>query len=702
MRVVYRRFFPVLLVLLSLEHLCSRHACADEGEEGGVNHTVGGNLTGTHSYRSPSLLSIGDSLVTVSETWDPSDTEQYVDVITEYSAHYGAPAVTQVAVRNDTLDFHAVYKHKEDRESTMHPTAVAIDGMIFVLIFCKNIGASGNQTGDAVIMPHVAKGVVLPGGATGNVWVNWTQLMPIRSLLPKVIEGKRVSMFFGGGGNTIVMTKGTLVMPVQMVRTDDQRFATIIYSSNNGTSWTVAKGFTDSGCRESSVLIWKRKMLLVARSDDGYTKVFESDYMGDVWTESLGTISRVLGNSPDRRGPGNQGSAITIPLGNETVMFFTQTTVSNSSDSNEGDINRIDQRIWFSDGSRMVKVGHIYWNDHLSSSRSYLLYSNNRLLCAYEMGAEKAYAITVRSLVGELENARFARETWARQDAYISGICSSAKESAPCASGVPVDGLVGLLSSMVNGTAWVDAYFSVNANFVGGLAGPAGLTFEGTARGGRWPVGVQGQNQRFHFANTHFTLVLTLTIHEQTAPRAPVLVTRLYENGSYIDLEFSYTDDKRWHIQYGAEYGSTSGQWALNQEHQLAFVLRGGTIAVYLDGKRMPTMARMLAGNGNLLNITHFYIGGYGTVKQSPRDRLTIRNAMLYNRPLKKAEIDKLFAAKSGITAATKGIEPLTPKWNHKTKDLEPQSGDGRADHAFRTPSWALPLFVLHLYSLFM
>nr|CCC89562.1 putative trans-sialidase [Trypanosoma congolense IL3000] len=650
------------VVLIRVSHMPSEGlARVDAGDKG--NHEVGVNRTGPYSYRSPSLLAVQGSLITVSETWDTTDEKKYVDVITEYSRDYGTSLVTQVAIRSDKADFHAVYTHQEDRESTLHPTAVASGDKVYVLVFCKNIGANDSLTGDQVIMPYVATGTVLPLGAIGETWVDWTALNPIRALLPGFVGGKRASRFFGGGGNGIATPQGTIIIPVQVVRTDDEYFASIIYSTNGGSSWALAKGVTDAGCRESSVLEWKGKLLLVSRSNDGFTKVYESGDMGTKWTEALGTISRVFGNSPNRTGPGNQGSAVVANIDNVPVMIFSHTTVLHGGGDGDdsGRIREIHQRIWLSDGNRIVKVGHIYWDDHLQSSHNNLLYDKGKLFCAYEAGAEKTSAVLVRSLDDELSKVEAALEAWKRQDSYLSTVCASGSDTAPCESGVPIDGLVGLLSTTLSERQWIDAYLSVSAEVVGARSIPQGVLFEGPIRGGRWPVAAQGQNQRYHFVSKHFTLVITVSIHERTTDRAPLLVLRPQEDAG-ADLELSYTADHRWHVRHGNEHGSTSGAWVKDREHQLVLVCEAGDASLYLDGKRMPTMGRRLVESGAPLGVSHFSIGGYGLEKRSPNGKLTVRNVMLYNRPLNKTEIDTVFHVRDKITAATTIVKAFEQK----------------------------------------
>ncbi|EKF26128.1 trans-sialidase, putative, partial [Trypanosoma cruzi marinkellei] len=198
---------------------------------------------------------------------------------------------------------------------------------------------------------------------------------------------------------------------------------------------------------------------------------------------------------------------------------------------------------------------------------------------------------------------------------------------------------------------WKDEYLGVNAtinNTEGGAATKAsdGIEFHGAWA--EWPVGGQGENQLYHFANYNFTLVATVSI--DGVPKGdtpiPLMGVKLNDEGKSKLMELSYEKGKKWILQCsdGRSSEKLSNSWKSKTQYQVAIVLRNGTQAtVYVDGKSVGEAPCQLE-NTDSKGISHFFIGGDGGSTNNKRSQkgvpVTVRNVLLYNRPLSSEEIN--------------------------------------------------------------
>ncbi|ESS55843.1 trans-sialidase [Trypanosoma cruzi Dm28c] len=238
-------------------------------------------------------------------------------------------------------------------------------------------------------------------------------------------------------------------------------------------------------------------------------------------------------------------------------------------------------------------------------------------------------------------------------------LCPSAKKDAStdtaCSTTVKItDGLVGFLSGNFSGNTWRDEYLGVNATVKGNDEGEtkATKTSDGvnfTGAWAEWPVGKQGENQLYHFANYNFTLVATVSIHGETQEGSPIplMGAKMSDDNNPVLLGLSYDSEKKWIVFCGGGQNKEhSSNWEPGTTHQLAIVLQNGKQgSAYVDG--------ILVGNAqcNLQDmdskaVSHFYIGGDGGAKSDSESRggvsVTVTNVLLYNRPLSTAEIGAL------------------------------------------------------------
>ncbi|EKG01127.1 trans-sialidase, putative [Trypanosoma cruzi] len=137
----------------------------------------------------------------------------------------------------------------------------------------------------------------------------------------------------GSGGSGVLTHDGTLVFPVEGTKKENEgekAVSLIIHNSkSNAASWKLSKEAPDGGCSDPSVVEWgeKDKLIMMTACDDGRRRVYESDDMGESWTEALGTLSRVWGNKQGEGAKGVRSGFITATIdgdeNNRNVMLFT-------------------------------------------------------------------------------------------------------------------------------------------------------------------------------------------------------------------------------------------------------------------------------------------------------------------------------------------------------------------------------------------
>ncbi|EKF98668.1 trans-sialidase, putative, partial [Trypanosoma cruzi] len=172
-------------------------------------------------------------------------------------------------------------------------------------------------------------------------------------------------------------------------------------------------------------------------------------------------------------------------------------------------------------------------------------------------------------LAEKLQSVKKVLATWKEVDERVSLLCTSLSaqkdRSTANACGPTVkitDGLVGFLSDNFSENTWRDEYLGVNAtvnNNEGSAASAVtgtgnGVKFTGRGAGAQWPVGKQGENQLYHFANYNFTLVATVSIHgEPEGSPIPLMGVRAGSNGNEnkVLLGLSYDSGKKWQVLCG-------------------------------------------------------------------------------------------------------------------------------------------------------
>ncbi|PBJ76798.1 trans-sialidase [Trypanosoma cruzi cruzi] len=494
-------------------------------------------------------------------------------------------------------------------------------------------------------------------------------------------EHKSWTRLTGGGGSGVTMEDGTLLFPVQGTRkvktagdteTDEKTVSLIIHFLDATNNWKLSKGISDGGCSDPSIVEWgekDKKLMMMTACDDGRRRVYESGDMGKSWTEALGTLSRVWGNKQGEGAKAVRSGFITATIDGEDNRNVMLVTLPVYSEKDESKKEKGELHLWLTDNTHIVDIGPVSDDDDAAASS--LLYKsagsgNNKqkeeLIALYEKkdGKESSHSLWSVLLTAQLQRVKDVLATWKKVDDIVSKLCpSSAEEDAsPGAARRDfkiTDGLVGFLSGNFSENTWRDEYLGVNATVKGNneVGGKKATLHEGgvkfTGAWAEWPVGSQGENQLYHFANYNFTLLATVSIDKvPTEGNIPLLGVKMAGAGTSVFLGLSYDSGGTWKLLCGDETPKKlSSTWEKEKTQQVVILLRNGSQgSAYVDGQRVGGNEACDLKVTEDKRISHFYIGGdggsAGDAGSEEDVSVTVTNVLLYNRPLDDDEITAL------------------------------------------------------------
>ncbi|EAO00059.1 putative trans-sialidase, Group VI [Trypanosoma cruzi] len=550
------------------------------------------------------------------------------------------------------------------------PTTVVHGSDIYMLAGTYNldgVAAAGEDITDewGLLLARGNVSIVEDGR---NKRIYWTDVdaLPITS---NTEQYGYVTELLGSGGSGVKMEDGTLVFPMEgevyrTVEADEENTAgggytvsLFIYFPDNN-SWKLSKGMSADGCGVPSVVEWEKdKLMMMTACDDG-RRVYESGDKGDSWTEALGTLSRVWGNDEGNVWSVRSGFTTAKIGDNRDVMLVILPVYSSKDGNGKGELH-----LWLTDNTHIVDIGPVSEEDD-DVTTSFLLYKSagsgdgdnkdEELIALYEkkkkVNHELSHDMVTVRLTAQLERVKEVLTTWKKVDERVSQLCTTllaekvALTEIACTTDKITDGLVGFLSGNFSENTWRDEYLGVNATVKGNDGATKtsdGVTFQGAWA--EWPVGSQGQNQLYHFANYNFTLVATVSIDGEPKGDTPIplLGAKMagVENNPVL-LGLSYNGGGKWQLLCGDETNKEiSSTWKRGTKHQVAIVLRNGTHgSAYVDGVRVGEDAQCQLENTDSEGISHLYIGGDGGIADNTESRegvfVTVTNVLLYNRLL--------------------------------------------------------------------
>ncbi|RNC36778.1 putative trans-sialidase, partial [Trypanosoma cruzi] len=522
----------------------------------------------------PGLLKVGSDVFAVAEAQCKKDGEDTFTGIASQLLTKTADNTPEEVLKNArvirVLEEVATTSKRVD---VSRPTAVVQGNDIYMVVGKYSpTAATGKEDGEAD-----DSGLLLVKGNVSaeapNKKIDWksTESLP-RGIFVTQLES--LTGLIGGGGSGVKMDDGTLVFPLEGTKKKNDETekdgktttVSLVLYLQDTKNWTLSKGMSADGCSDPSVVEWKdKKLVMMTACGDGRRRVYESGDKGESWTEALGTLSRVWGNKKEGEGKAVGSGFITATFvdgGEQRNVMLVTLPVPPTEREEEENVEKGELHLWLTDNTHIVDIGPVSGKDEDVAASS-LLYKSvtsgddnkEELIALYEKkkGDEKENPspgmVSVR-LTEQLKRVKDVLATWKKVDERVSELCPSesavqvtSPESA-CSTKI-TDGLVGFLSGNFSEKTWRDEYLGVNATVKKGAeeGAPAekaetaessdGVTFRGAWA--EWPVGRQGENQLYHFANYNFTLVATVSIDGVPKQEGPVSVM-----GAKMGIQYSW------------------------------------------------------------------------------------------------------------------------------------------------------------------
>ncbi|PBJ81004.1 trans-sialidase [Trypanosoma cruzi cruzi] len=505
-----------------------------------------------------------------------------------------------------------------------NPTTTTKGNKVFLLARSYDmLNESGNWKRDSPDLKLVVGDVTKPTASEPSGWITWgtpTSLGQTTLKTPKA----GLNDFDSSGGSGVVMEDGTLVFPVSAFNTENVGFSMIIYSNDNGITWSLSEGMSPAKCETPRITEWEGSLLMIVDCDNGQ-RVYESRDMGTTWTEAIGTLPGVwvkpqsflfdLSLRVD--------ALITANIEGRKVMLYIQKRYASVEKK------AIALYLWVTDNNRSFYFGPVAMDNAANSMFvSNLLYSDGALHILKERANDKGSVISLARLTEELKTIKSTLSTWSQLDASFS------------ASSTPTAGLVGLLSNSASGDAWIDDYRSVNAKVMNAVKVHDGFKFTGFGSGAIWPVNNRESNGPHTFVNYNFTLVATVIVHKVPKNSTTLLGAVLAEPISTLFIGLSYGMDGTWETVFNGETTTSGSTWMPGKEYQVAIMLQDGNKgSVYVDGVSVGSLATLPKPEVRGAEIADFYFVGGEDEEDKKSSSVTVKNVFLYNRPLGADEL---------------------------------------------------------------
>ncbi|RNE96980.1 trans-sialidase [Trypanosoma rangeli] len=426
---------------------------------------------------------------------------------------------------------------------------------------------------------------------------------------------------------------------------------------------------------------------------DGSYYVNRSFASWKYWSDSA-PISRVWGNSRDRKGEGARSGLITATIDGKKVMLLT--TPVYSDEKGKGQLH-----LWMTDNARVHDVGPVSreGDDAAASSLLYRADKKELILLYEKKKSGDSYSLVAVSLTEQLEQIKSVVKAWNDMDTALKNCASTSTVDSRiknvCKAAAPTEGLAGFWSNSLEGNLWKDEYLGVNTMVHGGnVAGTeGGVRFRGVGARAEWPVGNKGQFQPYYFVNNDFTLVATVMINAvpKTEGRVPLMGVRMNDNANTVLVGLFYTKDKKWGVTVNKRHWELPDEdvtWQPGTTYQVVLKRDWNEFFVYVDNNEL-IQEQVSPFEYTPRGVSDFYVGGDGA-KGTDEVDVTVGNVLLYNYGLyADNELTSLSASK--VTLPTPAGEwPLTTLGTNGKIASKMKPGEKRVDDGL-SPKGPLP-----------
>ncbi|KAF8284886.1 putative trans-sialidase, Group II [Trypanosoma cruzi] len=500
-----------------------------------------------------------------------------------------------------------------------NPTTTTKGNKVFLLAGSYDMlnQSGGNWKRDSLDLKLVVGDVTKPTASEPSGWITWgtpTSLGQTTLKTPKA----GLKDFASSGGSGVLMEDGTLVFPLMAKSGNGDVFSMIIYSTNNGSTWSLSEGMSPAECLYPRTTEWEGSLLMIVDCVNDQ-RVYESRDMGTTWTEAIGTLPGVWTKSKpevSRDVSPHVDALITATIEGRKVMLYIQRGYALREKKDKA------LYLWVTDNNRSFSVGPVAVEEAVKwEFASALLYSDGNLHLLQRRDNNKGGVISLSRLTEELKTIKSVLSTWSQKDVFFSRFS------------IPTAGLVAVLSDAAGDGRWYDEYLCLNATVTNAKKVKDGFQLTEPDSGVMWPVNTQGNNVRHVVLSHDFTLVASVTIEVAPSNNTPLLGATLGDTNSPLTMGILYTADNKWETIFNDKI-TKSGTWEPKKEYQVALMLQGKKAYVYIDGKLLGEEETMLTGE-TPLELAGFCFGAC-ELHNSP---MTVKNVFLYNRPLGAGEL---------------------------------------------------------------
>ncbi|EKF98255.1 trans-sialidase, putative [Trypanosoma cruzi] len=246
------------------------------------------------------------------------------------------------------------------------------------------------------------------------------------------------------------MEDGTIVFPL-MAKDEVDVYSLIIYSKDNGSTWSLSEGMSPAKCLKPRITEWEGSLLMIVDCENDQ-RVYESRDMGKTWTEVIGTLPGVWVNSQSEDYPDgvwHVDALIAATIEGRKVMLYTQRGHAMEENANP-------LYLWVTDNNRSVSVGPVGKDNAGKELASTLLYSDGKLHLLQRRVSE-GRGISFFRLTEELKTIKSVLSTWSQKDVFFSSFS------------IPTAGLVAVFSNAsASDDTWIDECRCVIATVTNG------------------------------------------------------------------------------------------------------------------------------------------------------------------------------------------------------------------------------------------
>ncbi|EKG08613.1 trans-sialidase, putative, partial [Trypanosoma cruzi] len=176
---------------------------------------------------------------------------------------------------------------------------------VFLLVGSTALSyVNGSWEEGSLELKLVVGDVTKPTGGEPREWIKWGEVQsPVQRTTSASHEGN-LTDYIASGGSGVLMEDGTIVFSLMAMNKENEVdvYSMIIYSKNNGSTWSLSKGMSPAKCGAPRITEWEGSLLMIVDCEEGQ-RVYESRDMGTTWTEAIGKLPGVWVNSQSEEYP---------------------------------------------------------------------------------------------------------------------------------------------------------------------------------------------------------------------------------------------------------------------------------------------------------------------------------------------------------------------------------------------------------------